>query len=277
MPDNNVIKFLDIMFTFHTDHFCWRYQPRCNKQVLPYNSAHSKLVKRSIVKLCFQNALTKSCEHEVAVSLEHQSDRLSQAGYPISVQSSVAEALLRKHRQMPSTEEPSKTNARKIAVIPYFHKISHNLKKVAERSKVKVVFSAPRKLLSLCHRNNSNMNSNACTKKHKVTYVPCKSNVVYRIPISCGKIYIGQTGRCINDRLREHNNNVKNGRDGWLAIHCKTCGCQPVFNACTVVASQNDKLTREIIEAENIVRLGPECVSTPSVNLSGKELAFLRS
>ncbi|XP_077564624.1 uncharacterized protein LOC144180093 [Haemaphysalis longicornis] len=27
---------------------------------------------------------------------------------------------------------------------------------------------------------------------------------VYRIPLSCGKCYVGQTGRCLNDRLREH-------------------------------------------------------------------------
>ncbi|CAN8022746.1 unnamed protein product, partial [Ixodes persulcatus] len=24
--------------------------------------------------------------------------------------------------------------------------------------------------------------------------------VVYRIPLTCGRVYIGQTGRCINDR-----------------------------------------------------------------------------
>lgn len=33
--------------------------------------------------------------------------------------------------------------------------------------------------------------------------------VVYELPLSCGK-YIGQTGRCLNDYLREHRLNVKN-------------------------------------------------------------------
>ena len=30
------------------------------------------------------------------------------------------------------------------------------------------------------------------------------TKVVYEIPFSCGQVYIGQTGRCLNERAREH-------------------------------------------------------------------------
>lgn len=44
----------------------------------------------------------------------------------------------------------NKRRAKKmIAVIPYLHKISHNLKKVGQRSGDKVVFMVPNKLLAL--------------------------------------------------------------------------------------------------------------------------------
>lgn len=36
---------------------------RTKKGLLPYTSAHTKLVKRGIVKSCLNSALHKSCEH----------------------------------------------------------------------------------------------------------------------------------------------------------------------------------------------------------------------
>lgn len=58
VPDHKIIRFLDLELTFLPDrHVCWKYAPRSKKVLLPYESAHSKLVKRSIANLCFLNAL----------------------------------------------------------------------------------------------------------------------------------------------------------------------------------------------------------------------------
>ncbi|KAG0426957.1 hypothetical protein HPB47_025983 [Ixodes persulcatus] len=38
----------------------------------------------------------------------------------------------------------------------------------------------------------------ACDVNHRTHYVTCATGVVYQIPLSCGRVYIGQTGRCIN-------------------------------------------------------------------------------
>ena len=38
-----------------------------------------------------------------------------------------------------------------------------------------------------------------------------QDGVVYKIPCECGKVYIGETGRTMQDRIKEHN------RDIWLA------------------------------------------------------------
>lgn len=53
--------------------------------VLPYHSAHSKLVKRGIMNLCFSNALKKSCEREMGASFAKQMARLAEAGYSAHV------------------------------------------------------------------------------------------------------------------------------------------------------------------------------------------------
>lgn len=82
---------------------------------------------------------------------------------------------------------------------------------------------------------------------------------------SRGKQHVGQTGRCLNDGLREHARNAMNGRDGFLALHCGTCvvkGCKPDFQKSFVTGKSKSRLTHEIIEAEKICRVGPEWVST---------------
>lgn len=75
--------------------------------------------------------------------------------------------------------------------------------------------------------------------------------------------------------LREHACNVKNGRDGFVALHCSTCGCKPLFQNSHMIGKNKNRLTCEMIEAEKIGRLGPECASTPSLGLCEKELRFL--
>lgn len=44
---------------------------------------------------------------------------------------------------------------------------------------------------------------------------------MYKIPPSCEKVYIGQTGRCFNDRAREHALSIKNNSGGHLVQYIK--------------------------------------------------------
>lgn len=277
LPDQGSIQFLDICLSFKDNHVCWCYEPRANKPLLPYNSAHSKLVKRGIVKLCFRNALNKSCPHLMKQSFDNQGVRLSQAGYPKQLLVSVAEALLKELKKGGNSEiEATPIEKRQTAVIPYVHKLSHNLKKIAERSKVRVVFSAPNKLRKLCRMTDPRLPTKPmCNKKHKNRFVACAEGVVYSLPLECGKRYIGQTGRCLNERLREHSNNVNNNTGGWLASHCKQHGCKPLFDKCAIVAKHKNQLTQDILEAHLIAKAEHECVSTASVALSNRERGFL--
>lgn len=97
--------------------------------------------------------------------------------------------------------------------------------------------------------------------------------MVNQIPLSCGKQYVGQTGRCLNDRLREHFSLVKKGNVGWLTMHCRACGCALGFGNTKGLLTNRDELTRLIVDAAKIAKLGSDCVSMPS--LSEKELYFL--
>lgn len=197
------------------------------------------------------------------------------AGYPGHVLISVAESGLRKLNRQIGTSVNSSQGMKKV-VVPYIHNVSHALKKIGQKVKVDVLFSAPQKLMSICKATDPLTKRRAeCVKKHQCAFVPCVNNVVYRFPFSCGKVYFGQSGRCLNDRLREHKQKLGRYRDGHVSVHCNDCGCEALFKECRVVYRNADKTTREIVEAAMIARAGDSCVSCPSVALTANELAFL--
>lgn len=280
LPCNRSIRFLELQLTFHgDDHLCWCFMPRSKKALLPFGSAHSKIVKRGIISNCFLNALKKSCPHAMKTSLDNQFERLEAAGYPRDLLYAVAESVLQKiKRPQDSTGLPAQRIREKpFEILPYIHKVSHNIKKVAARQGVNIVLSAPCKLASLCSRVARGKTSNpVCTTKHEHCFTKCATSVVYNIPLTCDKVYIGQTGRCINTRLREHHASLSSNDGANLARHCRECGCYPLFSNVTYLGRGKGKEEREIVEAYFIRKSGDRCISTPSICLIDKEFSVLQ-
>lgn len=99
-----------------------------------------------------------------------------------------------------------------------------------------------------------------CKVDRKKRFVTCREGVVYRVPLSCGHEYIGQTGRCINSRLKEHDYNANENQQGHISLHCRRCGtestghgcsrpCVPLFDQSVVISRHKDQQVREIVEA----------------------------
>lgn len=63
----------------------------------------------------------------------------------------------------------------------------HIKKKVAGRYVITLVFSAPGKLAKICSML-TRQDETACSKKDLVQYTDCVANVVYEIPLNCGKV-----------------------------------------------------------------------------------------
>lgn len=224
----------------------------------------------------------KSCPHKVQSSFDAQADRLRSAGFPLALLRAVAESLLKSFRPSSKPRGADPQERRKYEVMPYVHRVSHGLKRVAGKFGIQVLFSAPCKLSSLCNLARPDRKKKIeCSTNHRNKFVPCRANVIYEIPLSCGNVYVGQTGRCINIRLLEHANSLDDSRGQHLPKHCKTCRhdgnvCTPLFGRTKIVGRASDKKEREVIEALEIARLGPDkCVSEASIHLYRKELAFL--
>ncbi|XP_040079191.1 uncharacterized protein LOC115318693, partial [Ixodes scapularis] len=276
VPKENILQYLDLSLHLGDTHVCWSYSPRSKKAILDYGSAHSKIIKRGIALTCLGSALRKSCRHTMSASFTTQVERLTKAGYSSALLADVANALVKKAKGFQSNKTSVKQT--RPVVIPYLHRMSHNLKNVASRYGVRVVFSAPQKMSQICNRVNAHAEGTTkptCTKKHANEFLPCASGVVYKIPLSCGKSYIGQTGRCLNDRLREHDYSLKATVGGNLPLHCRECTCRPLFRETNILGKNKDKLTREVLEAFYILREDRNCISVESVTLTNKERKFL--
>lgn len=249
------------------------YSPRTSKALLPHNSAHSKLTKRGIATLCCRSALEKSCQHRVRESLAYQVERMSKAGYPSELIWSCCERILQNVKTEGKGKQPSAAK-QPVHVMPYVHRLSHNVKKVANRFGVKTVFTAPCKLAKVCAMMHKEKRS-VCNKRHAKVFTECTSGVVYEIPLTCGSVYIGQTGRCFNERAREHSLAVRTNTGGHLDFHCRRCGCMPSFEDTVFLSKSRNKLQREVVEAYFINKKSDHCVSMPSLTLLQKELQFL--
>lgn len=159
--------------------------------------------------------------------------------------------------------------------MPYIHTISHNLKRIGKKHGVDLVFTAPMKLSRLCALASSTGKRKACDKSYVPPYVPCTTEVAYTIPLRCGKVYIGQTGQCLNDRLKEHaySLGVVNNTT-HLPVHTRRCGCAVLLYNTKVTGRAKGRLDREILEAYQIKEYGDRCINALSVHLKDKELMF---
>lgn len=193
------------------------------------------MVERRKKKVPWSNTANKKCR-SCQSQQSQQIRRLGDAGFLADVLTAVGESMQQKIKNQNKRDSGNeRMEGKKVEVVPYLHGVSHNLKKVAQRHGVTAVFSAPCKLSGLCSRiamASEGRKPKSCTVKHANKFVACSTRVVYKLPLSCGRVYTGQTGRCVNDRAREHNNSLRNLSDqNNLPRHCRSCkDCVPAFN-----------------------------------------------
>lgn len=111
-------------------------------------------MKDSIALSSAGSELMKLCFHSMTTSFQEQILRLTNAGFPNLVTARAYDKLLKKLRQFCGDRHnqagASQRDAKRPVVLPYVHKLSHNLKNVARRYDVKVAFSAPNTLSKAC-------------------------------------------------------------------------------------------------------------------------------
>ena len=84
--------------------------------------------------------------------------------------------------------------------MPYVKGLSEQLRRCLQQQGVRAVF-----------KSETTLRSQLVRPKEAVD--PAKQDgVVYRIPCECGKVYIGETGRPLQDRIKEHDRDIRLAR-----------------------------------------------------------------
>ena len=147
----------------------------------------------------------RSCTCELHNSLRVQDSRLRSSGYP-------EELLNRTKRLLLNFKSPEEVDVegerKKFVSVPYAHAISSMLSKSAKTYNISVATSYDNKIRSSMLTKQKR--EFKCSDTHKdVDVFDCSSGVVYEIAFSCGNKYIGESGRCANSRLKEHQEILK--------------------------------------------------------------------
>jgi hypothetical protein len=261
---------------FGTHGLCWTCMSKKPKPPLPADSpGHSNRSKVDVLTAAIRSAMEKSCHHRVDDALNYQLDRFSHAGYG---QHLIKQCLVLTLKRYSKDRQEKVFDTSKVVAIPYYHGVSHRLAKVAQEFGVHVVYAARRKLATLTPFTRQ-FKTHECPVNHRsLNFVnPCAMHVVYKIPLSCGASYIGQTSRCVNTRIGEHRNAVRTHNENYniythVGMECP--GCEPQYEAAEVLKKEVSDTMRLCLESYFIYK-SANCVSDVTIAFTEIEKQFL--
>jgi hypothetical protein len=267
-PSNDIIQFLE--FKIDTSKgLCFKYSQRSEKPLVPYLSNHSRKVLDGVIINSLANALNKSCECLAEQSLGEQEKRLTSAGYPDFKILECKRKALRPNNRKIEDEFIASTG------MPQVHGTTHRIAKRARKHRIRVSGTHRNKLSSMCRITNElieNKKVKDKCEKHINNVFPCHSNSIYEIALSCGASYIGETGKCPNVRLGEHQSGT--AKYSNFVMHRDECGCNINEKDCKLLVDQNIKGQHarrvfESLEMEERRKQNPELIiSSPSLKIS---------
>ena len=199
-----------------------------------FYSAQSNKVKQSVFSSMFLRAL-RICSPEF---LDEEIDYILKIGEQLKYPKQFLENTLRKTRKsFYSTKPKDAYNTKNLLVLP-FNENFKGLPYLLKEFNVNVAF-----------RNNNTVRT-TLIKNSPDTNIGC----IYRIPCkTCDKSYIGQTGKELDTRIKQHKYSIKNGQENnALFVHVRDLN-HPIDwdNAIPLVLCKNS-LDRNIIESSFI-------------------------
>ena len=214
-------------------------------QYLAYDSHHPQSVKRGIVKCLNDRAkriITKPSG--TAQEKKHLSTVLIANGYPRSFLQKVTKT---KHA---APRKANTTDFKSSAVLPYIKGVSETLRRSLQQQGIRTVF-----------KSDTTLRSRLVRPKDPAD--PSKQDgVVYKISCECGKVYIGETGRPMQERIKEHDRDIRLVRTQNSAVseHANETGHKPLWNKFKFIDRDNHWYTWKVKEAIHI-RLHPNNIN----------------
>ena len=217
-------------------------------QYLAYDSHHPQSVKRGIAKCLYERAKRLVTKPSVfSKEKKHLSSVLFSNGYPLSFLQKITKT------RKPSSSAESMIECKSTAVLPYVKGLSEQLRRCLKQQGIRTVF-----------KSDTTLRSHLVRPKDAVE--PTKQDgLVYRIPCECSKVYIGETGRPMQDRIKEYERDIRLARTQTSAVseHANDTGHNPLWNEVKFIDRDHHWYTRRVKEGIHI-RLHPHNINRGS-------------
>ena len=193
---NNHLPFLDVLVTKEGRHMStsiYRKETHTD-QYLHYESYHHPRIKSGIIT-CLKTRAERVCKGvNVTKEKEHLCNVFVANGYPEEMtRKSLNKRKAKEVSQREEVEERTDT-----LCLPYIQGLSEKVEKAMKDLKIRTVFK-------------TTLTLRRCLTKVKTPADPINTKgVVYKIPCECGRVYVGETGRTLKQRITEHKRAVKN-------------------------------------------------------------------
>jgi hypothetical protein len=133
-------------------------------------------------------------------------------------------------------------------VIPYVKGISDKFKRIGNRYNIRTIFKTKYTL------------RNTLMKTRHMTDPQLSAQCIYNIPWECGRSYVGERGRPLSVRIREHKFNLKNGLlvKSKLSQHAFEEGHQISWNDAKILQTEVNSRQRKYKESADMA-----CMENP--------------
>jgi hypothetical protein len=211
IEDNNNIPFLDILISKKNDgslsHQVYRKKTHTDRY-LHVESHHHPAQKLGVINTLVTCAIRVSDNDHVEQELNHLVDVFKNNGYK---EHQFKKVVLRARSRNQILSEP--WDEIKKIMLPYIKGTTDKITRILKKGNIRVIFTPPNTLKDMLD----------CAKD---IIDPKHHKGVYTIPCSCGKDYIGETGRSLHIRLKEHCTDIKHNwiKRSALAEHSYNTG-----------------------------------------------------
>ena len=178
---------------------------------------------------------------------KHLSSALVSNGYASSFVRELAKTTRVRAYKEPAQEFKS------TAVLPYIKGVSRVLRRCLQHQGIRTVFKSDTTLRSHLVRPKDSLE-------------PSKQDgVVYKIPCECGKVYSGENGRSMRERIKEYDRNIRFARTQTSAVseHANETGLIPIWSKIKFIDRDPHWYTRRVKEAIHI-RFHPNDINRDS-------------
>ena len=204
MESEGTLPFLDTRITHHTDGSLsttvFRKSTHTDKY-LDFQSHHPLAHKVAVARTLFNRA-EKICSDfpDTEKEKDHVAKALQNNGYP--------RRLVVRNWHPPHSQQPKQQDTPTATVtLPYIRHLSETIRRILAPLGIRTCFRPHRTLRQTLVRLKDR------------TPLQQRAGVVYRIPCgSCAKVYIGQMGRTLEHRLKEHKRALTSGNTAQSAV-----------------------------------------------------------